>query len=212
MDGATIASLVTAATTMALAAATFSSVRSANRAARTAERALEIGLRPVLVPSRLQDLPEKVLWADNRWTKVGGGRVSVEHVDGVVYFVMSLRNVGSGIAVLHGWRPHGERLTAADGHATPEQFRPQTRDLYVPAGDVSFWQGAIRDTEDPDYAGVAKAIEARQTLTIDLLYGDHEGGQRTISRFSANPGGGEDETQWLNSVSRHWNLDRQDPR
>jgi hypothetical protein len=30
-------------------------VRSANRAARTAERALQVGLRPVLVTSRLQD-------------------------------------------------------------------------------------------------------------------------------------------------------------
>jgi hypothetical protein len=54
-DWATIWSLATAGGTLVLAAATFYSVRSANRAARTAERALQVGLRPVLVTSRLQD-------------------------------------------------------------------------------------------------------------------------------------------------------------
>jgi hypothetical protein len=46
-------------------------------------------------------------------------------------------------------------------------------------------------------------------VTIDLLYGDHEGGQRMISRFalSATPKG-----SWLAVVGRHWNLDRPNPR
>ena len=46
-------------------------------------------------------------------------------------------------------------------------------------------------------------------MTVDLLYGDHEGGQRTISRFALMP---RDDGQWLTAVSRHWNLDRVDPR
>ena len=41
------------------------------------------------------------------------------------------------------------------------------------------------------------------------LYGDHEGGQRTITRFAMLP---RDDGGWIAVVSRHWNLDRTDPR
>jgi hypothetical protein len=44
---------------------------------------------------------------------------------------------------------------------------------------------------------------------VDLLYGDHEGGQRTITRFALIP---REDGQWLNGVIRHWNLDRAAPR
>lgn len=50
---------------------------------------------------------------------------------------------------------------------------------------------------------------SRQSLTVDLLYGDGEGGQRVISRFAVIPA---DDGTWLVTVSRHWNLDRDDPR
>ncbi len=43
-----------------------------------------------------------------------------------------------------------------------------------------------------------------------MLYGDGEGGQRVITRFAVIPIGDDDD--WLTSVSRHWNLDRDDPR
>jgi hypothetical protein len=65
---------------------------------------------------------------------------------------------------------------------------------------------------------VRAAIEAGEPLSLDLLYGDHEGGQRTITRFYLTPrhrpAEGEDDEPWLRlcSVSRHWNLDRADPR
>jgi len=78
-----------------------------------------------------------------------------------------------------------------------------------PAGDVGFWQGAFRDQAEPIFARAREAIEARRRLTIDLLYGDHEGGQRTISRFALTP---RDDGRWLTSVARHWSLDRADPR
>jgi hypothetical protein len=218
----TISSLATAAGTLVLAVATFSSVRSANRAARSAERALQVGLRPVLFASRLQDPGQKIRWGDDHWATVGGGRAILETVNGVVYLAMSLRNVGSGLAVLRGWRAEPqeraqdpktaiERMRA--GMVRPDQgkFRPQGRDLYVPPGDISFWQAAIRDPDDPDLVPIAAAVDGLQSLLIDLLYGDHEGGQRTISRFSVTqtPGDGSD---WVCSVVRHWNLDREDPR
>jgi hypothetical protein len=137
-DWVTISSLATAGGTLVLAAATFASVRSANRAARTAERALQVGMRPLLMPSRLEDPLIKVMWVDGHFARLEGGRACVEVVDGVVYLALSLRNVGSGIAVLHGWHPAAEWLRSDQPHAEPDQFRPQTRDLYVPPGDVGF--------------------------------------------------------------------------
>jgi hypothetical protein len=211
-DWAIAASLATAGATLVLAAGTFASVRSANRAARTAERALLAGLRPVLVPSRLEDPSDKIMWADNHWAKLNGGRASIELVDGNIYLAMSLRNVGAGIAVLQGWSP---RLDYRPGqpHADVDQFRRQGRDLYIPASGIGFWQGAVRDADDDSYEGLVAAIKERQRFVIEVLYSDHEGGQRTISLFSVIPReGGDDPDQWLCTVARHWNLDRPDPR
>ncbi|MDQ1393303.1 MAG: hypothetical protein QOF30_2280 [Acidimicrobiaceae bacterium] len=159
-DWATISSLATAGGTLVLAVATFYSVRSAKRAARSAERALQVGLRPVLFSSRPQDPPQKLRWGDDHWAKVDGGRAVLESVDGVVYLAMSLRNVGTGLAVLHGWRvePAPEAISptmaieqrqAGLVRPDPDEFRPQGRDLYAPPDDISFWQAAIRDSGTP---------------------------------------------------------------
>ena len=96
-DWATVAEVGTAVGTLVLALATFGATRSANRAARVAERAFEARLRPLLVPSRLEDPAEKIMWGDQHWTRLPGGRASVELGDGAVYLTMSLRNVGSGM-------------------------------------------------------------------------------------------------------------------
>jgi hypothetical protein len=209
-DWVTISSLATAGGTLVLAAATFASVRSANRAARTAERALQVGLRPLLVPSRLEDPLIKVMWVDGHHARLEGGRAAVEVADGVIYLAMSLRNVGSGMAVIHGWYPSAQWLDGDQPHAEPPQFRAHTRDLYVAPGDTGFWQGAFRDPAEPGYAEMCEAIQGRRRLSVELLYGDHEGGQRMVSRFALNAAG--DGTTWLSSVGRHWNLDRPDPR
>ena len=211
-DWTTISALATAGGTLALAAATYSAVRSANRSALIAEEQRQIGLRPVLMASRLQDPTEKVGWVDDHWAKVEGGRAHAEAVDGNIYLAGSVRNVGAGIAVLQGWWPSAEVVLAADQpqqHVEPERFRPQSRDLYIPAGDVGFWQGALRDRDDDAYFAVLQAIEQRQRMIVDLLYSDHEGGQRAISRFGLFPG---QTSVWMFTVVRHWNLDRIDPR
>jgi hypothetical protein len=209
-DWVTISSLATAGGTLVLAAATFASVRSANRSARIAERALQVGLRPLLTPSKLEDPLIKVLWVDGHHARIEGGRAAVEVVDSVIYLAMSLRNVGSGMAVLHGWHSAAGSVHADEPHAEPDQFRNQVRDLYVPAGDVGFWQAAFRDPSEPGYAELCEAIQERRRLTVELLYGDHEGGQRVVSRFGLNST--RDGSVWLASVGRHWNLDRPDPR
>ncbi len=63
----------------------------------------------------------------------------------------------------------------------------QTRDLYIAPADIGFWQAAIREAGDPDYAALSRDIQDMQPFTIDVLYGDHEGGQRTITRFGMIP-------------------------
>jgi hypothetical protein len=182
MDWVTVSALATAGGTLILALATFASVRSANRAARAAERSLLAGLRPVLMPTRLQDLPQKVSFFDQHWVTVEGGHASFDVSEEAIYLVISLRNAGAGIAVLHGWFFHPDRLAGRE-RPSLQDFRLLTRDLYVPAGDIGFWQGAFRDPNEPIFAAAKRAVEARQAVTVDLLYGDHEGGQRMISRF-----------------------------
>jgi hypothetical protein len=213
-DTSTIASLATAGGTLVLAVATFVSTRSANRAARVSEQSLKVGLRPVLFNARPQDLPQKVGFVDNHWLVLHDGLAAAQEADGNLYLAIPLRNVASGLAVLHGWHVCTERPTPETPPPPLEEFRRLARDLYVPAGDISFWQGAVRDPEDPFYRPVHEAITARQQLYIEILYGDHEGGQRTITLFYLVPRAETQEEPWLwrCSTSRHWNLDRDDPR
>jgi hypothetical protein len=208
LDWISIADLATAGGTLVLAVATFASVRSANRAARAAEQSLLVGLRPLLVPSRLQDEPQKVMFGDGKWLQVPGGRAAVTAENGVVYFTMSVRNVGRGIAVVHGWRFYPEWDA---GHNAPkvDEFHRQNRDIYVPPGDVGFWQAAFRDEADPQYGEARAAVTGRNTMAVDVLYGDHDGGQRVVTRFTLQPRG---DDGWLLSAGRHWNQDRTDPR
>lgn len=180
-----------------LAVATFSAVRSANRSARIAERAFEIGLRPILAPSRLEDPPQKVMFRDRHWVVLRGGRAVVEEVDGVVYLAMLLRNVGNGMAIIESWEPFPGQRSSSDAWGDVEDFRAQTRALWIAPGDVAFWQGALRDETDSLQQAVTAAVRDG-AVTVDVLYLDHEGGQRTVSRFSlirredGEPGTGSD--------------------
>ena len=123
---------------------------------------------------------------------------------------MSIRNVGSGIAALHGWHLGVGPPSTSSAAPDPSTFHRLTRDLYVAAGDVGFWQGTFRDPSADEFVAARAAIDARQPVTIDVLYGDHEGGQRAITRFTmtSHP----EATGWFVSAARHWNVDRSDPR
>jgi hypothetical protein len=211
-DWVTISALATAAGTLVLALATFGSVRSANRAARVAERSLLEGLRPLLLGSKLDDPAQKIGFVDDKWFLAEGGRGIAEVGDSAVYLAIPLRNVGSGIAVLHGWTFYATEDLAAGGvrdHRDPSEFIRLTRDLYIPVNDVGFWQGAFRDPASPDFGEARDAVERRIVLIVDLLYGDYEGGQRTITRFALRP---LDAEGWTVTTARHWNIDRDDPR
>jgi hypothetical protein len=141
--------------------------------------------------------------------QLAGGGGAAEVTSEVVYLAISLRNAGSGIAVLHGWRFYPERQVNAEKPPTEDSFIRLTRDLYIPVGDTGFWQGAFRDPTNPEFITARDVIAAHAPLTIDILYGDLEGGQRVITRFVLEP---RQDRRFIASVSRHWNVDRPDPR
>ncbi len=223
-DIATLAEIGTAVGTLFLGVATFSATRSANRSARIAERSLLLGLRPVLVQARPEDPDQDIIYGDGRGVRVRSGDGLVEVEEGVVYLAIPLRNVGAGLAVLqrydilarsplaeadyrirHGLHDRSERR-----YGPPEEFRPQQRDLYIAPGDIGYWQAALRDEDD----GLRREVEAlvsgeRGPFSVDLLYGDHEGGQHAISRFNLVP---RDDGSWSCTVVFHWTLEGADPR
>ena len=121
-----VSSLATAVGTLVLAVATFSAVRSSNRSARIAEIALQEQRRPLLAPSRLEDANQKIMFMEGLWVSAPGGRAAVEHIDGMAYLAISLRNVGSGIAVCQGWVVRPGLPLNYPVHAPLEEFHLQS--------------------------------------------------------------------------------------
>ena len=65
-------------------------------------------------------------------------------------------------------------------------------------------------------ADFRKAADARQPVTIDLLYSDMNGGQRTVTRLAVLPGPAPDGSRadgdppparWIASIGTHWQID-----
>ncbi|HET8894840.1 MAG TPA: hypothetical protein VFM96_12155 [Gaiellaceae bacterium] len=201
-DWVVISSVASAGGTLALAGTTYFSIRSANRAARVAELSLLAALRPLLVSSSPEDVTQHVGFFDDVGVDTPGGGAGVVVVDGRVYIVISLRNVGPGIGVIHGGFVHGRQLGASQDHAPVESLRMLSRDLYIAPGKIGFWQIAFRDADDRREEVLA-AVESGR-FTIDLLYGDYEGGQRVMTRFGVVRDG----DVWNLLTARHWQLDR----
>jgi hypothetical protein len=207
-DWVTISALATAGGTFALAATTYGSVRSANRAARTAERSLLAELRPLIVESSEQDPPQHVNFVDVHSITAPGGGAAVEIHDGFLFIVLSLRNVGPGIGVLHGGRMFPELQSGLDNHSDLDSFRMLTRDIYIPSGKYGFWQIAYREEQRDELDELLPGV-SRGELAAEVLYGDFEGGQRVISRYRLLR---EADELWTLSAVRHWQVDREAPR
>ena len=208
-DWVTISSLATAGGTLVLAGATFASVRSGNRSARIAEQTLLAGLRPLIVTARREDPPQKIGFHDDKWLVAPGGDGAVEATDDAIYLGIALRNVGNGIAVLHGWGLNLQADAPSDPRTQLDHFIRLTRDLYIAPNDIGFWQGALRDPSAPEFALAHDALRSGERVLIDILYGDQQGLQRMISRFALLP---RDDGGWAATVGRHWNVDGADPR
>jgi hypothetical protein len=161
----------------------------------------------LLVPSRLDDPPQKVTFVEGVYLVAPGGAAVAEAHDEAVLLAAALRNVGSGIAVLHGWHFYPELVTSAD-HLATEEFTRFTRDIFIAPGEVGFWQGTFREPSATAFAEARQTVEAHDSWTIEVLYGDAEGGQRMISRYAMLAR----EDGWLASAGRHWYVDRDGPR
>jgi hypothetical protein len=207
-DWVAISSLATAGGTLALAATTYASVRSANRAARAAELSLLAELRPLLIQSSEGDPVQRVNFMDELGFVVPGGEAAVQVIDTRFFLVISLRNVGPGIAVLHGGSLHPEPRRAVDGHTPVDGFHLLTRDIYIPSAKVGFWQIALRGRDDPERFAMIEAVD-RGEFSVEILYGDYEGGQRVITLFRILR---ESDGVWRPTAVRHWQVDRSDPR
>ena len=82
-------------------------------------------MRPVLFASRPHETVQKVRWGDGHWAALPPGRAVFEEEDGVIYMAMSLQNVGTGIAVILGWRVDTGQLI--NPNASSEEMRPGRR-------------------------------------------------------------------------------------
>jgi hypothetical protein len=147
---------------------------------------------------------------------VGNGHPLVEHDAGIIYLAIPLCNVGAGLAMLRGYHLQGEpadhvaqdprgpaRHVRGDRPPEARAFSPQQRDLLISTRRAGFWQAALRDSTTRLYREVAQAIHTRGRVTVDVLYGDHEGGQPTITRFVLLPA---ETCSWRCDATRHWNL------
>jgi hypothetical protein len=205
----TISALATGVGTLVLAVATFSAVRATKRSVLVAEEALLAGIRPLVVQSLTTDPVHKALWSDRHVAVVEGGKAVFEVENGIIYLAMGLRNVGSGIALLHGWHVGPDQAFSREDPVPPDEFRRLSIDLYIASGGSGYWESAVREPDDPARLALLNALEQREPIRVDLLYGDQQGGQRTISRFTILPAA---DDGWYCQVSRHWNVDRPAPR
>jgi hypothetical protein len=207
--------------TLTLAAATFAAIGSSNRAARSAERSARIAersllaaLRPLLIAARPEDPAGQVQFADGRLLAMTSGEALFRAEETVIYIALQLRNAGTGIAHLRAYRLEAETAEHVRGDPLgparhrrggpapdPATFVNQQRDLYVAPGETGFWQAALRDPVDPVFASTQQAHRSRGRLTVDLLYGDLEDGQPTVTRFVVLPG---PLGTWYCDTAHHW--------
>jgi hypothetical protein len=214
-DWVTLADIGTAVGTLVLAGATFVAVRASVRTAAIAERTLLAGQRPVLAPAGPDDPAADVQFADGLVFPVGNGQPLVRHDTATIYLAIPLRNVGAGLAMLRGYHLQGEpaahvaqdtrglaRHLRGDPPPQPRTFSPQQRDLLISTSRTGFWQAALRDPETVLYKEMAQAIDTRGRITVDVLYGDHEGRQPSVTRFVLLPEAG----TWRCDAVRYWSL------
>jgi|HubBroStandDraft_6_1064221.scaffolds.fasta_scaffold518848_1 hypothetical protein len=200
--------------TLVLAGATFAAIRSANRSARIAERSLLATLRPLLVVAQPEDPAQQIQFNDGLVLQTSSNQAVFQPGRDVIYLAIPLRNAGSGIAHLQGYRLEPEPADVIDadplgparhrrGDPPPalSTFAIQQRDLYIPPGNSGFWQAALRDPSSPIFAATEQAHHTRGRLTIDLLYGDLEDGQPTVTRFVLLP---DTHDAWRCDTTHHW--------
>ena len=87
----------------------------------------------------------------------------------------------------------------------PSHFVAQQRSLYVPAGDVGYWQGAIRegDTDRGDAAALRRAIDSGRPHHAVPAVRRPGRRPRHDHPLLAQP---DENGDWLFGIGRHWTL------
>ena len=193
--------------TLVLAGATFAAIRSSNQAARSAERSARLAersllatLRPLLIVAQREDPGHEIQFADGRVLEMKPGEALFRPEGEVIYLALSLRNVGTGIAHLRGYRLEPEtqdrvradplgpaRHRRGDPAPDPDTFADQRARPLRRAGRYRVLAGRARDPGDPVFKDTEQAHRSRGRLTVDVLYGDLEDGQPTVTaiRFAS---------------------------
>ena len=127
------------------------------------------------------------MFVDEHWANVGGGYATAEDVDGVIYLGDEPAQCRRGDRVCQGWGVRVGLMARADDHLPEDELRPQTRDLYIPAGDVGLWQGAIRERSDPITTRSRTRSPNTSRSPSSCIYSDQVGAQRTMTRFTLVP-------------------------
>jgi len=188
LEWATLAGVaVTAVATAVLAVVTWWAVRGADRTARAAEQTLALQTRAFLVPARRGDPPQHIVFHGGHPLEpdVAGGMAVLQDTGESIYMGIALRNVGLGLALLYRWHLSRGLLTPETLPGDFSTFTGLARALHVPSGGTGFWQAQA--LEEQQRAIVRDADATDRLLTIDLLYGNEEGGQGRITRFHLRP-------------------------
>src|SRR5215831_6895265 len=178
--------VVTAVATAVLAFVTWQAVKGADRTARAAEQSLALQTRAVLVPTHRDDPAQHIVFHAGHILEpdVAGGMAVIQDTGDQIYMGIALRNVGFGLALLYRWRLSPGLLTAETPPGDFDTFIPLVRALHVAPGGTGFWQAQAREEQR---AIVRDADIAGRVLTMELLYGNEEGGQGRITRFHLRP-------------------------
>jgi hypothetical protein len=118
---------------------------------------------------------QKIMWSDQYWASVGGGRASIECDEGAaIGYVHPQRGPRAGRVA--GWylQPGSPRSTSGPSRRVSDA----TRDLYIPPDDIGFCRRASTQTIP---ARAPEAVAQREPVSVWPLYSDHDGGQRTIT-------------------------------
>ena len=212
-DWTTISALATAGGTLALAVATYSAGAVGATFRRASPRSTrQIGLRPVLMASRLQDPPEKVGWVDDHWAKVQGGRPCRgrrrEHRSSPGRCATS----APASRCSRDGGPSAERrlrravpADSSTSSRTPDSGR-RARDLYIPAAMSASGRERCGTRDDDAYStccGPSSTRAAHDRRTCSTR--DHEGGQQRDQPLRhCLPG--QDSGWHVSAIVRHWNL------
>lgn len=149
---------------------------TAQEQTRISQLTLDAQIRPVLIDVPLDLAIEQPLFYPGRDEPVTGhrGAVHVGAGDREVVVSLPLRNAGAGLAMIRGV---GIRLAVASP-TPPVMIQPAN----MPPGEDG--RITFRATPgDAAFAPLSQAIQARQSLSIEVGYSDLTGQQYTLSRF-----------------------------